>query len=78
VSRDNIYPNSIEGYLSIFKRGVKSAYQHCAKGHLQRYLAEFDLRNNHRVAIDGEDQERAEQILRGIIGKRLTYQTTHP
>ncbi len=68
-----VHTNTIEGYFSIFKRGMKGVYQHCAKHHLHRYLAEFDFRYNHRVALDVEDQPRAEQALRGIVGKRLTY-----
>jgi transposase-like protein len=36
-----------------------------------RYLAEFDFRHNHRKASDAE---RAEALLRGATGKRLTYQ----
>jgi ISXO2-like transposase domain len=36
--------NAIEGYYSIFKRGMKGVYQHCGERHIQRYLAEFDFR----------------------------------
>jgi transposase-like protein len=39
-----INTNTIEGYYSIFKRGMKGVYQHCAEKHLHRYLAEFDFR----------------------------------
>ena len=41
--------NTVEGYFSIFKRGMKGVYQHCGEKHLHRYLAEFDFRYNHRV-----------------------------
>ena len=75
--RGEIHTNTIEGYFSIFKRGMKGVYQHCAKKHLHRYLAEFDFRYNQRTALGVDDQERAERALRGIVGKRLTYQTTH-
>src|SRR6185437_11353555 len=34
----DIHTNTIEGYFSIFKRGMKGVYQHCAKQHLHRYL----------------------------------------
>lgn len=30
----SIHTNTIEGYFSIFKRGMKGVYQHCAKKHL--------------------------------------------
>jgi transposase-like protein len=70
--RGVIHTNTIEGYFSIFKRGMKGIYQHCSEKHLHRYLAEFDFRYNERKITDGE---RAETALRGISGKRLTYRT---
>ena len=33
-------------YFSIFKRGMKGVYQHCAKKHLHRYAAEFEFLYN--------------------------------
>ena len=36
--------NTVEGFFSIFKRGMKGVYQHCAEKHLHRYLSEFDFR----------------------------------
>jgi transposase-like protein len=71
----SIHTNTIEGFFSIFKRGMKGVYQHCAHNHLHRYLAEFDFRYNNRVALGVDDQERAENLLQGVKGKRLTYQT---
>ena len=50
-ARDDVTTNSVEGYFSIFKRGMKGVYQHCAEKHLHRYLAEFDFRFNNRVAL---------------------------
>ncbi len=73
--RGPIHTNTIEGFFSIFKRGMKGVYQHSSKEHLHRYLAEFDFRHNNRVALGVDDQSRANKILRGIVGKRLTYQT---
>ncbi|MEQ9813760.1 MAG: IS1595 family transposase, partial [Azospirillaceae bacterium] len=32
--RGDIYTNTAEGFFSIFKRGMKGVYQHCAKHHL--------------------------------------------
>lgn len=69
-----IHTNTIEGYFSIFKRGMKGTYQHCGKQHLHRYLAEFDFRYNNRSALGVEDKERSANALEGIVGKRLTYQ----
>ena len=71
--RGNVHTNTIEGYFSIFKRGMKGVYQHCSEDHLNRYLAEFDFRYNHRSALKIDDKERARIALEGIGGKRLTY-----
>ena len=68
-----IHTNTVEGYFSVFKRGMKGVYQHCAKQHLHRYLAEYDFRYNTRSANGIEDGERATIALRGVAGKRLTY-----
>ncbi|MGN6270445.1 MAG: IS1595 family transposase [Sphingomonas sp.] len=69
--------NTVEGYFSIFKRGMKGIYQHCAKKHLNRYLAEFDFRYTHRISTGYNDIDRADQLLAGIVGRRLTYQTAN-
>ena len=71
-----LHTNTIEGFFSIFKRGMKGVYQHCAHNHLHRYLAEFDFRYNNRIANGVNDEQRAELLLKGVVGKRLTYQTT--
>jgi transposase-like protein len=68
-----IHTNTVEGYYSIFKRGMKGVYQHCSEKHLHRYLAEFDFRYSNRVALGCDDQERAGRALKGMVGKRLTY-----
>ena len=72
-ARGDAHTNTIEGFFSIFKRGMKGVYQHCAEHHLHRYLAEFDFRYNTRKALGVEDLERAEIALNGVKGKRLTY-----
>ena len=79
VDRDDktIHTNTVEGFFSIFKRGMKGVYQHCGHNHLNRYLAEFDFRYSNRVALGVSDSERAEKLLLGVKGKRLTYETTH-
>lgn len=71
--RGDAYTNTLEGYFSIFKRGMKGVYQHCKEKHLHRYLAEYDFRYNHRSAVGIEDGARATFALRGVVGKRLTY-----
>jgi len=71
-----IHTNTIEGYFSIFKRGMKGIYQHCAKRHLHRYAGEFAFRYNNREALGCNDNDRSSAALRGILGKRLTYRQT--
>src|SRR5262249_34394931 len=73
-----ITTNSVEGYFSIFKRGMKGVYQHCSERHLHRCLAEFDFRYNNRVRFGIDDVQRTERALKGIVGKRLTHRTSHP
>jgi len=73
--RGDVYTNTIEGFFSIFKRGMKGVYQHCGHNHLNRYLAEFDFRYSNRIALGVDDAARAGRILSGVVGKRLTYET---
>ena len=68
-----IHTNTVEGFYSIFKRGMKGVYQHCGKQHLHRYAAEFDFRYNHRVANGVDDAGRCQIAIRSAPGKRLTY-----
>lgn len=75
--RGDIHSNTVENYFSIFKRGMKGVYQHCSSKHLKRYLAEFDFRYNNRIGLEINDFSRAENALRGVVGKRLTYRTTN-
>jgi transposase-like protein len=75
--RGDVHVNSAEGYFSIFKRGMKGIYQHCAEKHLHRYLAEYDFRFNHRIALGYDDGARAAKALKGAEGKRLTYRQPH-
>jgi hypothetical protein len=74
--RGEAYTNTIEGFFSVFKRGMTGIYQHCSSEHLHRYLSEFDFRYNNRTALDVNDVQRANKLVEGIVGKRLTYQTT--
>lgn len=71
-----IHTNTIEGYFSIFKRGMKGVYQHASKKHMHRYLAEFDFRYSNRVALGVNDTQRTALALQGVVGKRLTYRST--
>jgi len=74
-ARGDVYSNTVEAYFSVFKRGMRGTYQHCAEKHLHRYLAEFDFRFNNRVALGVDDSPRTDELVRSVVGKRLTYQT---
>jgi transposase-like protein len=70
---DGTTTNTVEGFFSIFKRGMRGVYQHCNGNHLQRYLDEFSFRYSNRKITDAE---RAVIAVKGIEGKRLTYRRT--
>lgn len=72
-----VHTNTVEGYFSVFKRGMKGVYQHASKRHLHRYMAEFDFRYSNRVKLGVNDQMRADLALRGVMGKRLTYKSSN-
>jgi transposase-like protein len=76
-ARGDVTTNTVEGYFSIFKRGMRGNYQHCAEKHLHRYLAEFDFRYNHRVKLGFNDGDRAAIAVKNADGKRLTYRQPH-
>jgi len=81
--RGHVHTNTVEGFFSIFKRGIYGVYHHVSEQHLHRYTSEFDFRYNYRerrVKIDGRwekigynDEERTTALLKGISNKRLTY-----
>lgn len=73
IGEPHIHTNTVEGFYSIFKRGMRGVYQHCAKKHLHRYAAEFDFRYSNRAALGVDDTQRALTLLTGVVGKRLTY-----
>jgi hypothetical protein len=75
VNRDNptIHTNTVEGFFSIFKRGMRGIYQHCGEQHLKRYVTEFAFRYTNRTANGVSDAERAAKAVSGTVGKRLMY-----
>lgn len=66
----DISTNTAESYFALLKRGVHGTFHHISKQHLHRYCDEFAFRWNHRKVSDGE---RAEEAIKGIEGKKLTY-----
>ncbi len=71
--RGDVHTNTLEGFFSIFKRGLVGTYQHMDKAHLDRYLAEFDFRMNTRAKLGINDAQRTAIAVQGAKGKRLTY-----
>lgn len=74
--RDDVHTNTLEGFFSIFKRGVIGVYQHIDAKHFDRYLAEFDFRMNTRAKFGINDVQRAAMAVQGTKGKRLIYRFT--
>jgi len=75
-ARGDVNSNSVEGHFGIFTRGLIGTYQHVSEQHLARYLAEFDFRMSNREKLGVNDVSRANRILKGAEGKRLTYRQT--
>jgi transposase-like protein len=74
-ARGDVHVNTLEGFFSVVKRGLVGIYQHVDAKHLDRYLAEFDFRQNTRIKLGYNDVQRAWIALEGFAGKRLTHQT---
>lgn len=74
---DGVGVQSAESFFAILKRGVMGSFHSVSEQHLQRYVDEFAFRWNTRSALEIEDTERAERILKGAEGKRLTYRRTN-
>jgi transposase-like protein len=68
------HSNTVESYFGILKRGIAGVYHHVSEEHLQRYVDEFDFRFSNRKSLGIEDAERADILLKGVVGKRLTYE----
>ena len=65
----------MRGFFSVLKRGLVGVYQHVDSKHLDRYLAEFDFRQNTRAKLGINDVHREALAIQGAKGKRLTYET---
>jgi transposase-like protein len=72
-ARGDVHTNSVEGFFSIFKRGMTGVYQHCSEKHLHRYVTEYEFRYNHRVKLGIGDIDRTIAAVRGVADKRLMY-----
>jgi transposase-like protein len=68
--RGDVHSNTAEGFFSLLKRGINGVYHHVGKGHLGKYCDEFSFRYDARKVSDAD---RAELLVWGAEGKRLTY-----
>jgi hypothetical protein len=75
-ARGDVHTNTLEGFFSIFKRGIIGVYQHIDAKHFDRYAGEFDFRMNTRAKLGINDVQREAIAVRGAAGKRLTYRAT--
>jgi transposase-like protein len=71
--RGDAHTNTVEGFFSIFKRGIYGTYHHVSAAHLHRYLVEFDFRYSYRIKLGFDDAMRATIAVGGAGGKRLLY-----
>ena len=65
-----VHTNGMENFWSLLKRGINGTYVSVEPFHLFRYLDEQTYRFNNRKLTDGE---RFDIAVRGIFGKRLTF-----
>ena len=66
------HTNSIERVWASLKRGFYGVYHSFSEKHLSLYVDEFVFRlNEGNCKIDTVD--RLESLVKGIVGKRLTY-----
>ncbi len=75
--RGSVHTNTVEGYYSIFKRGMKGVYQHCSEANLHRYLSECDFRYSNRIKLGIDDKERtsAQSRARKASGSHIVVLT---
>lgn len=70
--RGNVHTNTIEGFWSLFKRGVLGIYHFTSPQHLQRYVDEFSYRYNSRKL---PDVERFKMAVERCGNGRIKYQS---
>jgi transposase-like protein len=67
--REGWHTNQIEGFFSLFKRGIIGIYHYASPKHMQRYCDEFSYRYNTRKIKDADRFQLTMQNTKG----RLTY-----
>jgi transposase-like protein len=74
VSKDGeAHTQTVESFFAIIKRGINGSFHSVSEQHLQRYVEEFAFRWNNRSSLGIEDTERASRMVKGAVGRRLTY-----
>jgi transposase-like protein len=68
--KGNVHTNGLENFWSLLKRGIRGTYFSVEPFHLFRYLDAQACRFNNRRMTDAE---RFDWAVRGIVGKRLTW-----
>src|ERR1017187_767443 len=66
----NVHTNTMENFWSLLKRGLHGTYISVEPFHLFRYIDEQTYRFNNRHMTDAE---RFDLAVKGIVGKRLTF-----
>ena len=67
------HTNGIESFWSVLKRGLLGTYHHVSVKHLGKYVDEFTFRLN-EGNVKRHTLDRLESLVKGAVGKRLTYQ----
>ena len=67
------HTNGIESVWAVLKRGYNGAYHQWSAKHMARYIDEFTFRLN-QGNVKRPTLERLESLVKGTVGKRLTYQ----
>jgi len=68
--RGNVHTNGLENFWSLLKRSIGGSYVSVEPFHLFRYIDEQAYRYNNRKMTDAE---RFDIAVKGIVGKRLTF-----
>jgi transposase-like protein len=66
----NVHTNGMENFWSLLKRGLHGTYISTEPFHLFRYIDEQAFRFNNRKMTDAD---RFDIAVKGIVGKRLTF-----
>jgi transposase-like protein len=70
--RDGVSTNDIESVWAVLKRGLHGVYHHASPKHLGRYVDEFTFRLNDGN-VKRQSMQRVDSLLRGAVGRRITY-----